>query len=78
MARLTAARRRALEVFKSRSVDVRVSNATDASAGTVYWQTARWLVDEGYATSTYKSGVEHLALTDAGSAALYPDSRKGR
>jgi hypothetical protein len=65
MAKLTDARRRGLLVAEGQQAEYgrsRISNVTDEAAGYVYWQTARWLVDEELAVVE----GEFLALTDAG------------
>ena len=70
--RKTAARRRALLVVAAgdrHDREVRVSNWTtdpDAPRPAVYWQTARWLVDEGLALDGLDGGRDGLRLTPAG------------
>jgi hypothetical protein len=68
--RWTPARRRALDVFRGRSRGVRVSNVTDAAAGTIYWQSAAWLCAHGFARVTTVNS-DFIEVTDAGVDALY-------
>ena len=46
--KITPARRSALEVLVSHS-NPRVSNSTEGDLGLIYWQTAEWLLEHGYA-----------------------------
>jgi hypothetical protein len=63
--RLTPARRAAVAVFAVPGREAaRYSNVTDVGSGTVYWQSADWLVASGYAV---RKGQE-LRLTPAGDA----------
>lgn len=67
--KLTPARLRALEVIaaqeaKGPGVYARYSNETNLAAGTVYWQSADWLVKNELAW--YPSGSTWLVLTEAG------------
>lgn len=72
--RLTDARRRALLVVAAgdrHGREVRVSNWTtdpDNVRPTVYWQSARWLVDEGLAVDglALVDGRDGIRLTPAG------------
>lgn len=66
-AKLTRPRRQGLAVLLDWSpACVRRSNVTDLGAGYVYWQTADWLVAQGYAY--FPSGSDHLMLTPDGAA----------
>lgn len=60
--KLTPARRRALAALAQHDGIGRYSNTTDPDAGTIYWQTADWLITHGYATR----GPDFLTLTHAG------------
>lgn len=64
---LTKPRVMALRVL-AESMDPRESNVTDLEVGCVYWKTARWLIENGYARrrGTPIAGVQYLKLTDAG------------
>lgn len=69
VAKLTPARLRALEVLaaqeaKGPGVYARYSNETNLAAGTVYWQSADWLLKNELAV--YPSNSPYLALTEAG------------
>lgn len=64
MARLTEARRRGLEVLLDRRG--RRSNETNRQVGYVYWQTADWLVENGYAEVIAGTAGYCLALTKKG------------
>lgn len=64
-AKLTPARRRGLAVLAAAHPGcTRESNVTSMAAHYVYWQTAKWLVDEGLVY--YPSGSHTLMLTAAG------------
>ena len=72
---LTAPRKGGLLVLLDAHPEaVRVSNTTinkrsgDRIGRAVYWQTARWLVEQGYATAEYRDSADHLTLTKAGLA----------
>ncbi len=71
-ARLTDARRRALLVIAEgdrHDREVRASNRTTSPEDprpAVYWQTARWLVDEGLAVDGLGDRRDGLHLTIAG------------
>jgi len=63
-AKLTPARRRALEVLakaEKSGHDVRISNVTNAAC--VYWQSADWLISNGLA-ELY--AYDHIRFTSAG------------
>lgn len=67
MARLTEARRRGLEVLLDRRGRRRlVSFERNAHVGYVYWQTADWLVENGYAEVIAGTAGYCLALTKKG------------
>ena len=66
--RWTAARARALGTMARHDGIARVSNVTDPAGGTVYWQSADWLVAEGLAEHVGSSGS--IALTYSGWAAV--------
>lgn len=66
MSEPTAAQRLALQVLQKHGT-VRVSSSTSLKAGCVYWQTARWLRNKGYARS--RNEGDWLGLTEAGKAA---------
>jgi hypothetical protein len=60
---LTGGRRRAIAVLQKFGT-VRVSNqTTELAGGSVYWQTARWLLLQDYAEPF---GVEQLRITKKG------------
>jgi ParB/RepB/Spo0J family partition protein len=69
MAKLTAPRRAGLEVVaKWHPAAVARSNST-ADSGLVYWQTADWLVEQGYASPAAGQTARHYSefgLTDKG------------
>lgn len=63
--RLSPARRKALDVMRrSHPRPARCSNVTAYATSTieayVYWQTARWLIEEGLATWSNPQGDGHL------------------
>jgi hypothetical protein len=66
---LTDARRRALEAVagpagRAYIGAARISNSTDVRRGYVYWQTARWLSEQGWVEPGEPD--QSLVLTDAG------------
>lgn len=67
---MTPARLRALEVLDQHGT-VHVSNHTDKTGRAVYWMTANWLVEQGYARTAdygqtlYATNSTHLALIEA-------------
>lgn len=58
--KLTPARLNGLRELASNG-QARISNRTDA--GTVYWQTATWLIERKLA---FRIGLERLLITDLG------------
>lgn len=63
--RWTPARRRGFEILAAHDpACCRESNTTDEKAGYIYWQVARWLVEEGLAY--FPSGSIMLSLTAEG------------
>lgn len=70
MARPTTAQQQALEVLQ-RLKRVRVSNVTLADdGGRIYWQTARWLLNSGYArVAGWDGSSEYIEITAAGKEA---------
>lgn len=66
MTKPTAAQRKALHVLVIDG-EAWVSNVTDEKARTIYWQTARWLVNHGYAKVIGADGNrEKLGITAKG------------
>lgn len=66
MAKLTKARRAGLAVLASRTKDRCFrSNVTTPAVGYVYWQTADWLIDNGY-VEYVPPGRYVIRLTAAG------------
>lgn len=70
MARPTTAQQQALEVLQLDGYAY-ISNVTSSEHGLrhVYWQTGRWLVNQGYATNGWQNGKRVLEITDAGKEA---------
>ena len=64
--KLTGARANGLAVLAA-TKRARVSNATDHERGFVYWQTANWLRQNGYAYLVDRlEGAERIAITTDG------------
>lgn len=63
----TEAQRKALSVLDLDG-EAYVSNVTDVANRTIYWQTARWLVNHGYARRLGEdvAGRETLGITAKG------------
>jgi hypothetical protein len=74
-AKLTVAQRKALAVLlygRRHAREVTESNISTAPEHWssmplfVYWQTVRWLEDQGYVSTAWMAGRMHVTLTDAG------------
>lgn len=63
--KLTDARRRALAVLAAHRAPLKSNETIEGGNGRIYWQTAEWLLEVGYA----KPGAPpSLEITDAGRA----------